>query len=105
MEESKAGPLGLLELREVLSRRFQELERPHDVGLNEGPRAIDGAVHVAFGREVDDRVGTPLKKSLLHRHGIADVRLDEGKARVALEVREVPEVPSIGELVENNDSA
>jgi len=38
------------------SQRFQENERPEDIGLHEGGGILDGPIHMRFGREVDNRI-------------------------------------------------
>jgi len=87
----------------------------HDVGAHEGFRAEDGAVDVALGGEVDDRVDLVLGKEALDEGAVADVTLDKHIAALGagffrrlpiarLDVGEVFEVARVGEGVEIDDA-
>ena len=104
MEEAEALAHRRREAREVLTRRFQQLEGPHQIRLDEGGRAIDGAVDVGLRREVEDGVGALLADDLLHRGAVRDVRLHEVKALVGGDVGEALEIPGVGELVDHHDA-
>ena len=102
VEEAEGARLRVVELRVVLARRVEELEGAHDVGLDERLGAVDRAVHVALGGEVQDGVGPVVADHLLHRRPIRDVRLDEVEAVAPGAVREALEVARVGELVDDH---
>ena len=79
---------------------LQQAERTHHVRLCEGERVLDGAVHVAFGSEVDDSVDLFVLHELVERVEVADVHLHELVVRLVLDILEVREVARVGELVE-----
>ena len=66
----------------VGQRGLEERRRAGHVRADEFARAVDGAVHMRFRREVEDRLGPERFKSRVHRGRIADVGLEEGKAWV-----------------------
>ena len=84
-------------------RGLQEAQGAHDVRLREGERVLDGTVHMAFGREVDNAVDMLVLHELVERVEIADVHLHELVIRFALDVLEVREVARVSELVEVDD--
>ena len=84
----------------VLSGGFDEVEGADDVGLDEGLRAFDGVVDVAFGREVDDALDVVLGKEGFYEGFVADVTFDEGVVGECFGFFEVVEVARIGEFVE-----
>ena len=84
----------------VLSGGFDEVEGADDVGLDEGLRAFDGVVDVAFGREVDDALDVVLGKEGFYEGFVADVAFDEGVVGECFGFFEVVKVSRIGEFVE-----
>src|SRR3546814_9962348 len=83
-----------------VARGFQQRQRAHDVGLHEGARAVDRAVDVALGGEVDHRVGPVLGQQAVDQVAVADVALDENMRRVVLQRRKRIEVARVREGVE-----
>ena len=79
---------------------LKQAERTHDIRLREGERILDGAVHMAFGSEMDDAIDLLVLHELVERVEIADVHLHELVVRLALDVLEVRKVACVGELVE-----
>ena len=45
--------------------RLQQAVSPHHVGVDEFVRTLDGAIDMAFRREVDDRVQVPAAQKFL----------------------------------------
>ena len=84
----------------VKLRGLEQAERAHHVRLREGERVLDGAVHMAFCRQVNDAVDQFVLHELVERIEVADVHLHELVVRLALDVLEVREVARVGELVE-----
>ena len=71
---------------------LQKPERPDDIRLDEVFRAMDGAVHMAFGGEVHDRARAMLLEKPAQQRPVGDVALHEHVPRVAGEdARDVPE--------------
>jgi hypothetical protein len=68
----------------VTTHFFQQVEGADDVGLDEIFRAVNGAVDVTFGGEVDDRARLVLRQQFADQFTIADVTLDKEMATVAL---------------------
>ena len=84
----------------VLSGGFDEVEGADDVGLDEGLRAFDGVVDVAFCREVDDTLDVVLGKEGFYEGFVTDVAFDEGVVGECFGFFKVVKVSCIGEFVE-----
>ena len=87
----------------VAARRFDERERAHVVGLHKGAGALDGVVHMALGREVDDSADVVLGEKALDKLLIADIALHEGVVGHAFALSHVGKVARIGKLIEVDD--
>ena len=83
--------------------RFEQVEGAHDVGLDELARAVDGAVHMAFGREVDHRTRPMLGQQAVDQGAVADVALHQLVACVALQAGQSFGVARVGQFVEVHD--
>jgi hypothetical protein len=90
-----AGPVG--------AGGFQHLEGAHHVGLDEGARAVDRAVDMAFGGEVHHGIGSVFREDAVERGAVADVGLFKGVAGAVRDLRHVGEVRSVGQRVEVHD--
>jgi hypothetical protein len=82
---------------------FEQAEGADDVGLDEVFRAMDAAVDVRFGGEINDGARLVLGEQPGDKIEIADVALDEEVARVAAQGCEVLEIAGVGEHVEDED--
>ena len=80
-------------------RGLQQAQSTHDVRLREGERVLDGAVHVAFCRQVDDTVNLFVLHELVERVEVADVHLHELVVRLVFDVFEVCKVTGVCQLV------
>ncbi len=87
----------------VAAHGFEQPEGAEHVGLDEVLGPVDGAVHVGFGREVDDGARLVLGQQAVDQRAVADVALHEDVVRIALERRQGLEVAGIGQLVEVDD--
>jgi len=87
----------------VAARRFDKRERAHVVGLHEGAGALDGVVHMALGREVDDATDVVLSEQALDELLVADIALHEGVVGHTFTLSYVGEVAGVGELIEVDD--
>ena len=80
--------------------RFQQMEGPDDVGLDEFAWPVDRAVHVRFGCEVHHRARLVLCQQLADQGRITKVALDEHMARVAGQRCQILQIAGVGEFVE-----
>ena len=64
---------------------FQDIEETNDIGINVRTGIIDTIADTGLSGQVDDDVRVVFVKGLLHRIGIGQVALDEGKARHIVE--------------------
>ena len=104
MEEAEAAARLGAEAIEVLAGGLQEREGPHEIGRDEGRRAVDRAVDVGLGREVEQGRGFVDAQHLVHGGPIGDVGLDELEERAPAHVLEAQEVAGVGELVHDHDA-
>ena len=81
-------------------RGLQQAQSPHHVRLRECKRILDGAIDMAFCRQVDDSVDMFVLHELVERVEVADVHLHELVVRLVLYVLEVREVARVGKLIE-----
>ena len=99
MQEAE-GRLGLgIQRAPVAAHGFEQAEGADHVGLDEVLGAMDGAVHMALGREVDHGARPVLGQQAGQDFAIADVGLHEDMARIALQALQALEVARVGELV------
>ena len=102
MQETKGGRLLVGKIGPVGPCGIEHLEGPEHVRLDEGLGALDRAVHVAFGCQVQDCAGAVGSEDLLDRRAIGDVGLHEVEALVLGAIREALEVSRVGELVDHD---
>ena len=82
---------------------LQQREGADDVGLDEGGRAVDGAIDMAFGREMHDGIRLEALDHAAHLGRIDDVGADERIAGAVRYRRQRFEVAGIGELVDDQN--
>ena len=85
-----------------LARCVEQHERAEDVGPDEGAGALQRAVDVRLGREVDDDLRPPHQRP--GDGGVGDVAMHEAVARVVVEVGQVLAPPRVGQRVEGGDA-
>ena len=78
---------------------LQQAQSSHHVGLREGERVLDGAVHVAFCSQMNDAVNMLVLHKLVESVKVANVHLHELVVRLVFDVLEVCKVASVGQLV------
>ena len=83
---------------------FQQGKGADDVGLHEGGRAVNGAVHMAFGGKMHDAGRLEDFKGRAHGGGVRNIRLDEVVAGMVLYIGQRGEVAGIGQLVDVDDA-
>ena len=86
-------------------RRFQQCERADDIRRNKIGRAVNGAINVALGGEMNDGCGSMLAQQPIHQFPIANIALDKHMPRIAFQGRQVGGIAGIGKLVERNHAA
>lgn len=72
----------------------------HDIGPCKGEGILDGTVHVAFGRQMDNAVHLILPHQRKDGIEITDIGLDEGIIRCLLDILQIGQIPGIGQFVE-----
>ena len=60
-----------------LSRGLKQGEGAFDIGVEKGLRRVDGAVDMAFGRQVEDHVRLQRREGRVHGTPVADAGLDQ----------------------------
>ena len=75
----------------------------HDIGLDEGAGAVDGAIHVGLGRQMHDHIRIDSLQQRLDRRGVADVSPGEAVMRMSRDAFQRGERACVGELVQNMD--
>ena len=82
---------------------LKHAQSAHHVGLCEGERVFNRAVHMALSCEVDHTVDVVFLEDSHYSLKVADVSLDEGVVRFVFNVFEVGEVACVCQLVDVND--
>src|SRR5690606_17467228 len=82
---------------------FQKGVSTHYICIDEGIRAGNGAIDVAFSSKMHNGVDIVLLDQFLDQGLIADVASDEVKALTVPDILEVPGVAGIGEGVQSDD--
>ena len=82
------------------AHRFEQGERAFHIGLDERAGAVDAAVDMAFGGEVNHGARPVLREQAVEQRAVADVALHEHMARIAIECTQALAVAGVGECVE-----
>src|SRR5208337_1586968 len=83
---------------------FEQVEGAVDVGADEIVGAVDGAVNVALGGEVNDGAGLSAPQQAAHKIAIDDVALLEAIARMGFDGTQVVEIARVCQLIEIQDA-
>src|SRR3989338_10006704 len=75
----------------------------NDVGLDEIFGAVDGTIHMALRREVEDGTRSMLRQQLGDQLCIANIAAHKKVARIILQRCEIFEIPRVSKLVEADD--
>src|ERR1700690_3639364 len=75
-----------------------------DVGLNKISGAMDGTIHMAFRRKIDDSARAMFGKQFANQLRVADVAAHKDVARIILERCEIFQIARIGQLIQINHS-
>ena len=98
--KAKGGFLAALQTLPISAARFEQGEAALDVGAHERARAVDRAVDMAFGSEMQHRTRAMLGQQPRHQSRVADVAVHEHMPRIAAQGLEVAQVAGVGEQVE-----
>src|SRR5665213_2468195 len=79
---------------------IDQREGGDDVGVDERRRAMDRAIDMRLGGEVDDRARPVLREESGDQRAVADVAVHEHVARVGRKAREVGGIAGVSQLVE-----
>jgi len=82
---------------------LQKPESPHDVCLDEIFGAVDAAVHMAFGCEVDDGAGAVGGQQCIKHSTVTDVGLHKDVAGMTVQAGKGFKVACVGEFVDVDD--
>ena len=82
MQKTKPPPRPRLQFTPVLGRGPEHRHRPLHVGSDEDHGAVDGAIHVGLGAEMDHRIRPRLQEDLPHGLTVSDVGLLETVVRL-----------------------
>ncbi len=100
MQEAEGRLFGFRQAAPISAHGFEQPKGANDVGLDEVFGALDGAVHMAFGREVQHCAGPVLGQQGIDQGAVAQVALHEVVAGIALQAGQVLQVAGVGEFVE-----
>ena len=103
MMEAEGLLLRFPKLRPVVTGRLQQSEGADHVGLDEGGRAINGAIHMTFCRQVHHDIWAELAKLGRHGSGIRDISLGKRVAFAPSHRLQGFEVAGIGQAVHHAD--
>ena len=84
VQEAEHGLVGIAHPIPVTAHFFQQMEGADDVGLDEVFRAVDGAIDMRFGSEIDDRARLLFSQLFGDQSTFADVALDEDVVTVSV---------------------
>ncbi|MCY1178869.1 hypothetical protein D9M73_192420 [compost metagenome] len=100
MQETERLACRLSQATPVGAYGFQQAEGADDVGFDEVFRAVDRAIDVGLGGEVDDGAWLVLLEQTCDQLSVADVAVHEDVALVALQAAQGLQVACVGEFVE-----
>ena len=84
-------------------RCFEQRERAAEIGANHRLRREDAAVDVRFGGEVHDGIRLFFANGCSTTIGVADVAVHKAVALIAIDRRQILQIPGVGQLVEIDD--
>jgi len=84
----------------VVTHRFKQAKRAHDIGLDESAGAIDGTIDVAFRSEIQHRIGLVFGQQAGDQCAVADVALHEHVVRIAVQAAQGLQVTGVGQRIE-----
>ena len=104
VQETERRAIRFRQRRPISARFFQQAECAVDVGANKIVGAVNGAVDMAFGGEMNDGARLFAPKQVAQTIAIDNVALLKAIARIAFDGSQVLEIAGIGQLVEIDDA-
>ena len=104
MQETELVSLRLRQPFPVRPSGHEQFDGPHDVGLHEITRAVNGPVDVRLRREVDDRGRLVAVEKLRHQSTIPDVPPHEDVILAIVDFGERIEIAGVRELIQIDDA-
>ena len=101
MQETEAVVRLALQLAPIGERLRQHDEGSHHIGLDEGGGAVNRAVDMAFGGQMQNGVGTKSIERRPDRGAVANVGANKGIARTARRRRERRHIAGVGKLIQH----
>ena len=98
--EAKAGLGFLLEHRPVGARGFEQSVGAVDVGRDEVAGAVDRAVDMRFGGQMDYAAGVIIDEQAVQRSAVADIGAAEDMVRMVRQIGQGFQIAGIGQLVD-----
>ncbi len=87
----------------MFQSRLEKSERAHNIGLNKRRGPKDGAVHMAFRREMNDRIGLMHGQQATHEFAVKNRPVNELVRGIAAERGQVIDVAGVSERIEVDD--
>ena len=84
---------------------FEQRQCTGDIGFYEDLRLGDRTIHVAFGREVNNRLDPMLGDDAFDQYAVTDIAFDELVILVLHKFGEVAEIAGVGQSIEIDDQA
>ena len=103
VQKTKCGFVRITQAVVVGAGRFQQIEGANDIGLDEIFRAVDGTIHMAFGREIDDGAWFVLHQELVQQRLVANIALHKDVPLVVFQRGQRFKIACIGQFVEIDD--
>ena len=103
MMEAKIIPARGTQGAPVLTRNGKQAKRAHHIGLKEALWTVDGAIDVAFGRQVQHRVGIVLRKDPAQSCAITDINGFKSVVRMISDAAERRQICGVGEPIDVDD--
>ena len=99
MQEAECRPPGRVQRLPVRARRFQQGKGADNIGVDKGRRAMDRAINMAFGGEMDQCPWTMRVQQLADQRPVANIAVHELVPRITVQAAQRIQVAGIGELV------
>ncbi len=100
MMEAKCFLGSPFQSRPVCPGGFQQGEGAFHVGTHEIAGAVNGTIHMAFGRKVHDGPGLVLGQQTIHQGPVTDVAVHKNVARIILDGSQAFQIPGVGQGIQ-----
>jgi len=97
------GPFCARQFTPVATRRFQQMESADHIGLDKILGAVNGAIDMRFGGEIDDSPWPMLRQQTIDQGPVTDVAMNKNMPCLTGKAGEIFQITGISELVEVDD--